>query len=312
MKKHLLITTGLLFAGAAGAQQLLISENFDGYTAGALIAQTAGLPWSTWSESPGTGEDSPVSDEQAYSGTNSLKVSGVTGGGPTDLILRLGNRTSGNYALSWFMYIPTGFGGYFNLQHNEVPGAGSWLVDVTYAPGGATTYAAGAITGSGTFPHDEWFNVAMSINLGTSTGIIAINGIPEYTWQTTTPGPSQLGGVDFFAYAGGAGAVPTYYVDDVNFLDLTGLSVAENASAALLAYPNPTEGPLTLNWGPSTESTEVSVFDITGRPVLGMSAANGRNASGQMNLDLSGLPDGAYFVRIKDGDREVVQRVAKH
>lgn len=311
MRRALLTTTSALILGTAWSQSILIDENFDGYTAGDLVAQTAGLPWSTWGVAPGGTEDAPVSDEQAYSGTNSLKVTGVAAGGPTDLILRLGNRTTGSYALSWFMYVPSGFGGYFNLQHNEVPGNGSWMADITFAPDGTIDYLVNNVSTAGSYVQDEWFSVIMAIDLDAGTGTVAINGIIQYTWQTTVPGPSQLGGVDFFAYAGGAPALPTFYIDDVLFVDLGGLSVEEYVADGIRAYPNPTSGALTVELGQLTSAALVSVVDVTGRVVVGATRPMQVGASSKVLLDLSGQPEGVYFVRILDEGRETVRRVVK-
>lgn len=312
MKRTLLAFGSALLIGTAWSQVILISEDFESYSAGSLIAQTAGLPWSTWSVAPGTGEDAPVSDEQAYSGTQSLKIAGVAAGGPPDLILRLGNRTSGNYALSWQMYIPSGFGGYFNVQRNEVPGAGSWMIDVTFAPDGTIEYLVNNVAAAGNYPQDEWFSLILAVNLGAGTGAVAINGVPQYTWQTTVPGPNQMGGIDFFAYAGGAPSIPTFYVDDVLFIDLTSLTVDEVAADGVLTFPNPTEGQITVDLGTASAGALISVMDVTGRTIASDIRTQRAGRTERAVVDLSSQPDGLYFIRINDGGREIVRRVTKH
>lgn len=311
MRRALLTTGSALLIGTAWCQSILINEDFEGYTAGDLVAQTAGLPWSTWSVAPGGSEDAPISDEQAYSGTNSFKVEGVAAGGPTDLILRLGNRTAGSYALSWFMYVPSGFGGYFNIQHNEVPGNGSWMADITFAPDGSIEYLVNNVAAAGSYTQDEWFSIIMAIDLDAGTGTVAINGTIQYTWQTSVPGPSQLGGIDFFAYAGGSPAVPTFYIDDVLFVDLGGLSVEEYVAQDMQAYPNPTAGALTVELGRLSPAALVSVMDVTGRVVLGAVRPGQVGTISKAQLDLSGQPEGLYFIRAVDGGREVIRRVVK-
>lgn len=312
MRRAVLASVSALFLGSAWSQSILISEDFDSYTAGDLVAQTAGLPWSTWSVAPGGSEDAAISDEQAYSGTNSFKVEGVAAGGPTDLILRLGNRTTGSYALSWFMYVPSGFGGYFNFQHNEVPGNGSWMADITFAPDGSIEYLVNNVATAGSYVQDEWFNIIMAIDLDAGTGTVAINGTIQYSWLTTVPGPSQLGGVDFFAYAGGAPAVPTFYIDDVMFVDLGGLGVEEYVSQGVRAYPNPTEGMVTVETGNASKDSIISVVDLTGRVVVPSVRPSQVGAFGRAQVDLSAQPEGVYFIRISDEHGDVVRRVVKH
>lgn len=308
MKKGLLALSFItMAAGAALGQQVLIFEDFESYNDGDLLAQTAGAPWSTWSISPGSTEDTPVSNEQASSGVLSAKVTGVPAGGPTDLMLQLGNRTSGSYALGWQMFIPSGNGGYFNIQRNENPGTGSFMLEVTFNDDGTIEYLNNGSAAAGTYAHDQWFNVLLLIDLGAMTGAILIDGSPQYSWQTNLPGPSQLGGIDFFAYAGGSPSQPLYYFDDVTFIDLLATNVQEVAPGAVRLFPNPTLGALTIECGDLSRTTSVSVLDATGRVVVPSRAMPGFRST----LDLGHLPVGLYFVRMLDGDREVVRRITK-
>ena len=308
MKKQLLaLSLFTMIAGTAMGQVVLIDEDFESYNDGDLLAQTAGAPWSTWSIAPGGTEDTPISNEQASSGALSAKVTGVAAGGPTDLILQLGNRTTGSYALSWDMYVPVGNGGYFNIQRNEVPGTGSFMLEVTFKVDGTIDFVNDQVTTTGSYTQDEWFNVLMLIDLGAMTGTLLIDGAPQYYWQTNVPGPNQLGAIDFFAYAGGAPAVPLYYFDDVVFIDLLATNVPDVATAEVKLYPNPTAGTLTIERGDMSKATSVSILDATGRVVM----PNRAIPAFRNTLDLGHLPDGLYFVRMLDGDREVVRRITK-
>ena len=308
MKKQLLaLSLFTLITGAAMGQVVLIYEDFDSYNDGDLLAQTAGAPWSTWSVSPGSTEDTPISNEQASSGALSAKVTGAPAGGPTDLMLQLGNRTTGSYALSWQMFVPSGNGGYFNIQRNEVPGAGSFMLEVTFNDDGTIDFVNDAVTTTGTYTQDQWFNVLMLIDLGAMTGTLLVDGTPQYSWQTNVPGPNQLGGIDFFAFAGGAPSTPLYYFDDVTFIDLLATNVPDVAAAEVKLYPNPTIGALTIERGDMSKATSVSILDATGRVVMPNRAIPGFRTT----LDLGHLPDGLYFVRMLDGDREVVRRITK-
>ncbi len=312
MNKPLLFILAAAMTGTASAQMILLNENFDSYNSGDLVAQTAGAPWNTWTQTPGGADDAPVSDEQAASGTMSMKVTGAAAGGPVDLILGLGNRTSGLYSLSWSMYIPTGSGGYYNIQHNEIPGNGSWMADITFEPGGTVDYLVNNVSTAGTFPHDQWFTVIMVLNMDAQEGTVAIDGTIQYTWQTTVPGPSQIGGIDFFAYAGGAPNVPLYYVDDVLFMDLTGLGMGEAVQTALNTYPNPTEGMVTIEWAGASADALVDVLDVTGRTVVAPRKASPIGLLSRTTVNLGAYPEGVYFVRLRDGDRQEVRRVTKH
>ncbi|HQW04495.1 MAG: T9SS type A sorting domain-containing protein [Flavobacteriales bacterium] len=303
MKRSLLFTLLGGFAGLISAQTVLVNENFDSYTEGELVAQTIGLPWSTWSVDPGSTEDTPISDEQASSGTLSMKVSGVAAGGPTDLVLRLGDRSTGSYTLSWNMYVPSGNGGYFNIQRNEVPGTGSFMLEVTFKVDGTIEFMNNTVASDGSYPQDTWFSVALAFDLETLDATLDIDGTTQYGWQTDTPGPNQIGGIDFFAYAGGAPNVPLYYVDDVLFTELGPVGIEENALTEVHVYPNPATDVLTVEL-PHGTTAIASLVDVTGRTVV-----DGTTFGSRTQFALNGLSKGLYFVRVRENSKDVVRRV---
>ncbi|MEX1131956.1 MAG: T9SS type A sorting domain-containing protein [Flavobacteriales bacterium] len=311
MKKFLHATLIAVLPGFAFGQTLIFEEDFDSYANGNLLAQTAGLPWTTWSDTPGTAEDTPISNEQALSGTLSAKFSGAAAGGPTDMVLRLGDRTSGSYLLGWSMYIPAGFGGYFNLQHNEVIGAGSWMMDVTLLPDNTVEFLVGGITTTGTYDSDTWFDVIMTIDLDQQTGFIGVGENALHTWQTSIPGPSRLGAVNFFAYAGGAPAVPSFYIDDVAFLDVGSVGVDEVRLEQVGIYPNPTTDLLTVELSGQAPSAIASLVDLTGRVVIDGRTFTQNGSVARTQMEMQGLPTGMYLLRLQDGERELVRRVTK-
>ena len=79
------------------------------------------LIWTNWSlDNTIAAENLIVTDAQSNSGTQSGLVEG---GGVQDVILLLGNLTSGDFTLAMQCYIPAGKGGYFNVQ-GEIPAVG--------------------------------------------------------------------------------------------------------------------------------------------------------------------------------------------
>ena len=87
--KQFLLPCALLFCGSLFAQTPLLEENFDSYENGSYIGESSSV-WTTWSGTTGTDEDGIVSDEQANSGTQSLKIFGSVTGGPMDVYLPIG------------------------------------------------------------------------------------------------------------------------------------------------------------------------------------------------------------------------------
>ena len=128
MKKVSLLVAMIAFVcGNMFAQ----SYNFDQYNVGDKVAQTIGQPWTTWSDQPGSGEDAAFSDEQAVSGTNSVKF---TYG--NDQIYNFNDETTGSYTLDWNMYIPSGKDAYLNIQHNFTGGQdGEWAFGLYFNTG---------------------------------------------------------------------------------------------------------------------------------------------------------------------------------
>jgi hypothetical protein len=291
------------------AQTIIYSEDFEGGANGDLVAQTFGDPWSTWSNQPGSSDDSALSDEQAVSGALSLKLeSGSTAGGPGDVVLKLGDRTSGSYALNWEMYIPSGFGGYYNVQHNESIGTGSWGIEITFKPDGVIDFLSNNVISTGSFPHDTWFTVTTLIDLGQTTGTVAIDGTTQHTCSTTVnatggAAPNQLGAINFFAF-GGAGNMGKYYVDDVSFTDITSVNVEEVNVEVFNIYPNPTQEILFIE--APAGSQRYDLFDVAGRTVISGSLTN---SAGRTPVEVAGLPEGIYMLRI---DGAYVRQVVKN
>ncbi len=222
----------------------IICDNFDSYN----VAQKLGpqsTNWTTWSGTEGTNEDGIVSTEQASTAPNSLKIlSTAAAGGPQDVVLDLGDKTTGNYALNWKMYVPAGKQAYYNIQ-NVVPiVAGDWNYDVYFDANGVGRVGVGSplvLMGTFTYTYGTWFDVKHTFDLDNNIGTLTINGTTmKFAFQR------NLGGVDFY----GANASNLYYVDDVEYIELpaatNNLDVCETAvdltgslgnSASLITTP---------------------------------------------------------------------------
>ncbi len=81
------------------------------------------------------------------------------------------------------------------------------------------------------------------------------------------------------------------------------VGIEKLSTSSVDLYPNPTSGMMTI----STELTgQVEVFDITGRVVITAIKTNP-----VMNLELSELPSGMYFLRLSDGLQSVTKKFMK-
>ena len=208
MKKIIPILFIGLFSAGISFAQVSFFEDFESYNDGDLIAATS-PDWSTWSGTGGGADDAPVTTEQAYSGTKSLKLySTSTGGGPDDVILPFGDKyTEGNFNLEMYMFVVSGTGAYFNFQ-GEVAVGSTWALDVTFTPDGSFTYKG--ITGS--FPLGEWFKLSVNIDLTANNWDLLINDVSQGSFSNAT---NSVASMDLFPlYSGGTSQ---FYVDDVAF-----------------------------------------------------------------------------------------------
>jgi len=237
----------------------LYEDDFESYTLGSYLAQSNTTWWTTWSGAPGGTEDAKISNEQSLSPSQSVKVEGAT-----DLILKLGDRTSGKYEVVFHYFIPTGFGGYFNFQHFESPGI-EWAYEVYFgAAGSAYLNAGGNQVANFNYPHDQWMTIDNIIDLDKDSAVLFVDGTQIYKWQYSLQasggaGTKQLGGIDFFAGAP-TGETPKYYFDDLVFSELQG-----GIGPAIIGV---TPSSLSATLAPGTTTTQTLSIDNSGETDL--------------------------------------------
>ena len=195
------------------------SYNFDQYNVGDKVAQSIGQPWTTWSNLPGSDEDAAFSDEQAVSGTNSVKF---TYG--NDQVYNFNDETTGSYTLDWNMYIPSGKDAYLNIQHNFTGGQdGEWAFGLYFntAEQGTALHVSDAYHDFN-FPFDTWFPVHFDIDLDNDAISLTIDGTEVHSWafseqeSSATPGMRVLDALDFYPPTNASTSV--FYIDDFSFV----------------------------------------------------------------------------------------------
>lgn len=228
MRKLLSLLLFVSFCIPTWSQSLPYNETFESYNVNSLIAQSNPGWWNTWSNSPGSTEDGAIVTTYAHSPSKSLKIT-KSGANATDLILKLGNKTSGVFELSWYVYIETGFCGYYNLQHFQSPGT-EMACEVYFKADGTGELFAGSITPKTfTYPKNSWFLVHHFIDLNNDMMQLTINGKVIKAWPVSyqpnqVTGTRKLGCVEYFATSkSGSTESPGYYVDDISYIQ-TGAS----------------------------------------------------------------------------------------
>lgn len=98
-----------------------------------------------------------------------------------------------------------------------------------------------------------------------------------------------------------------YYGDDTTDIPLVKLPVA----ADLKVYPNPASSHIHVELPEGNEYVEVAIFGVDGRQVAAYSLS-GFSASQPVHIDVSGLKNGLYFVRVQGSAAQLATRFLKH
>ena len=223
-KLLLLISAMFVWMGVFAQGTLPYSDSFESYTTGGYLAVQSPTWWTTWGNTPGTGNDGHISVAFAHTGTKSAVADSTSSSVQTDQILKLGNKTTGAYELKWFMYIETDKCGYYNIQHFQSPGT-EWACEIYFRTNGTGQLLAGSATAyTFTYPKATWFEVKHLIDLDNDDIKMYVNGVLVHEWPFHyqaggTTGTKQLGGVDFFSGSHTSTPVerPRYYFDDVSY-----------------------------------------------------------------------------------------------
>ncbi|MDO9511890.1 MAG: T9SS type A sorting domain-containing protein [Bacteroidales bacterium] len=244
--RKLFLLLSFVIAGYFVQSQSLYTDGFETYTTGGFIAAQNADWWTTWSNMPGGSEDGEISTAFAHGGTKAVLIDEVPSA--SDVIMKLGNKTSGKYELKWWMYVENNKAGYYNIQHFQSPGT-EWAFEVYLLQAGGGELLAGSATPIlFNYPKATWFEVKHMIDLDADNIKLYINGVMVHTWPFSyqagsTTGTKQLGGVNFYAGAK-TGESPKYFIDDVDFAPAADVLLFEDMEAyavdAYLAQSNPT------------------------------------------------------------------------
>lgn len=290
MKKLYLLFIVMIMGFGSFAQTILFEDDMESYAVGDYLAVENPEWYETWSNNPGSGEDAIVSDAFAHTPTKSALVDET--GGATDLILKLGNKTAGQFELKWYMYVESAYAGYYNIQHFESPGI-EWAMECYFNTDGTIDLLVGGITINGTYPKGAWFEVKHEIDIDADNIKLYIDGVLLHEWPFSyqgggTTGTNQLGGVDFYAGAAGTDN-PKYFFDDVYYAQVGGggdpeitvtpdqLSnwvIAGGTTDDLLTVQNTGESDLDWNLSIIYDLDIIPSTPVTPEPVLTYSAKN--------------------------------------
>ena len=252
--------------------------------------------WTDWGCGGGAGCAILSTSAQAQGGS----LSGlIPDDGTTDAVLDLGNKIFGQWGLEFWMYVPAGKTGYFNMQGTVPIGSGEWVVGNILFNADATTPGFGNIDDSAlgnvdfSYPEDQWFQVLMnfdvSLGIGAATWQFAIDGVdvlPAGTAYTSADGTTatSVGGIDFFSINNNN----EFFIDTLLYQE--GLLGTESfdSKGFRSAMSN---GNLTLRAQENINS--VAVYNMLGQQVY-----NANVNAMQSTVDMSNLSNGTYIVKV--------------
>ncbi|OQX81109.1 MAG: hypothetical protein B6D64_02305, partial [Bacteroidetes bacterium 4484_276] len=236
MLKKLQLLTLLLAIGLVsfGQKSSILNETFEDYNAGDYLVQQANAMgndyWDTWSGSPGSAEDPMVTDDVAFTGSNSAVIEGTN-----DAVLLFGNKTEGKYSVSFNIYVADGFFGYFNLLQDFAGTNSQWGMQAYFDAGGLGLVDAGAAgAGTFTFSYDTWTFVELIVDLDSDFAQMFVEDdlIVEWQWSTGSFGTgtlNQLGAMNLYAWA--ENGTPKAYFDDIDLSEFSAVELFDDFEA---------------------------------------------------------------------------------
>jgi photosystem II stability/assembly factor-like uncharacterized protein len=78
------------------------------------------------------------------------------------------------------------------------------------------------------------------------------------------------------------------------------LNLEENIQNNINLYPNPSNGNLTVTWKPTSEASNIKIYNLLGRLILNQNINEGQQ---RLNLNMTKEASGIYFIKLKVGNR---------
>ena len=317
MKKIYVLALALGAFGFSSYAQTELEDDFESYTLGDISAQSP--HWRTWGGTNGGAEDADVTDSEAFSGFQSMHIDGSV---ITDELLLIPSAPiSGVYSVRWYGYIPSGGGGYFNMQAAKTPDGQAWnqalmggnvFFNCDGNSGGQGTIDASPAgedctvsVASFSYPEDEWFKVDCIYDIDNETWDMYVNDVQyifDHEFAFNTQVFIELAAIDFYS----ATTHNDLYVDDVTLFNgnIQTASTDDFSAINFSVYPNPVKDVLNIQSKNTVDN--VTVYDILGKVVL-------QEAPGKISpaINMSGLASGTYMVKVTIGNSSKTVKVLK-
>lgn len=289
--------------------------DFDNMNLGDVSPQSPHIE--LWPPSTGvTITDAQVTNEQAFSGTQSIVLREQPSSTSfDDILVNVGNQTSGVWTVTWMMYIPAGKVGFWNIQEYESVDPfprwnGQFFAGVTSSGGniGEITFDQDPNVFA-PYPENEWFSVTHVIDLQNATHTVDINGtllLNQAPYQGFEAGGAnagtsfQLGSVNFYSIDSNN----RYYIDDFKLIEGNVLSTNDFSANEFSVFPNPVRD--NLNISSNEVVSNVAIYNVLGS-LVHQSAPNAVSPS----IDMSTFKSGVYFVEVTIGNSKKTVKIVK-
>ena len=260
MKRQLFFSLLIaLFMIPAMSQTVIFEDNFESYTVGDKLVQATTLTeWTTWSGASGGAEDAVISDAQASQGILSAKV--VVG---NDLVLHLGDKTTGRYRVSFDIMPEAGKDGFFNLLNDFNGNNSLWAIQVYFKANGTGTVDAGkSDAATFTYTNGAWNNVNVIVDVDDDFATFYLNGEEVISWvfSTGTFGAGTMHKLDAVNFFGNANN--TYYIDSLMVYEQPAVTGPLNLQAEIVVDT------VELTWDAPVGPTPHSYVIIANNTVL--------------------------------------------
>ena len=247
-KKLIIVILTISFAISGHTQDLkgtVFIDDFESYNAGEQLVVQNPTDWSTWTNSPGSYEDPFIIDTLAYSGTQSVIIIDSN-----DLVKPIDNYTEGRFGISFKMYIPEGFLGYFNTLQLFDGVNSLWGMQVFFNSENTAYINHGESNIYFSYDNNTWLYNELIVDLDNDWAEYYLNSIliEDFVWsEVGWSGINQLGGSNFYSWDGNGTGIPKYYIDDYKIEELESpcFDPSQNIS---YSYISPNE--ILLEWDP--------------------------------------------------------------
>ena len=278
-------------------EALPYEEDFEGYSMSSSFSNQHGC-WFTWSGQSGSIEEPTISNNQALSGTQSLRVQNQN-----DIVLDLGNRTSGKFQIKFDLHIPNGKNAYYNILHQFNPDNintnEEWAYEVFFYPDKTGEIKVNRTTVQNFSFESPFLFIVQDIDIDNDLIKLYIDNTKIYEQKFTSPefdasdGSQKLAGLNFY----GANSNHDFYVNDLGVYDID--------------LPSCTGNVLNKSWLQNLISncqpcTSFSTFDWNGRKVVSRNynsfdcgIADGSNGT---YYDCDGKELGSYLESLGGGE----------